>query len=63
MSARDRCTWLHSWPAGRALAAAVRHRGRRAGVTTAVVPSPFGLAAIDVDKPADLDLVRTLTGS
>jgi len=27
------------------------------------VPSPFGLAAIDVDKPDDLDLVRTLTGS
>ena len=45
------------------LAAAVRHLGRRAGVATAVVPSPFGLAAIDVDKPADLDLVRTLTGS
>ena len=45
------------------LAAAVRQLGRRAGVATAVVPSPFGLAAIDVDKPADLDLVRTLTGS
>ncbi|MDR6127827.1 hypothetical protein QE452_002491 [Sphingomonas sp. SORGH_AS438] len=45
------------------LAAAVRHLGRRAGVETAVVPSPFGLAAIDVDKPDDLDLVRTLTGS
>jgi GTP:adenosylcobinamide-phosphate guanylyltransferase len=34
--------------------------GRKAGVRAAAVRTPFGLAAIDVDKPADLDLVRTL---
>jgi hypothetical protein len=39
---------------------AVRAVGRRAGVTAAAVRTPFGLAAIDVDKPADLDLVRSL---
>ncbi|KQU62557.1 cobalamin biosynthesis protein CobY [Sphingomonas sp. Leaf339] len=39
---------------------AVRHLGHRAGVEVAVVVTPFGLAAVDVDKPADLDLVRTL---
>lgn len=39
---------------------AVRHLGRRAGVEAAVVATPHGLAAVDVDKPADLDLVRTL---
>jgi GTP:adenosylcobinamide-phosphate guanylyltransferase len=42
------------------LATAIRHLGRRAGVEAAVVASPFGLAAVDVDKPADLDLVRRL---
>lgn len=41
---------------------AVAAIGRRAGVRAAAVRSPFGLAAVDVDKPADLDLVRTLTG-
>jgi GTP:adenosylcobinamide-phosphate guanylyltransferase len=30
------------------------------GATAAAVESPFGLAAVDVDKPADLDLVRRL---
>lgn len=35
--------------------------GRKAGVSAAAVRSPFGLAAIDVDKPSDLDLVRSLT--
>lgn len=40
---------------------AVARLGRRAGVEAAVVRSPFGLAAVDVDKPADLELVRTLT--
>ncbi len=34
--------------------------GRRAGATAAAVRSPFGLAAVDVDKPSDLDLVRKL---
>ena len=32
------------------------------GAKAAATPSPYGLAAIDVDKPADLDLVRRLTG-
>lgn len=41
---------------------AVRHLGRRAGIKAAVVATPYGLAAVDVDKPADLDLVRTLIG-
>lgn len=35
--------------------------GAAAGVTAAAVRSPFGLAAVDVDKPSDLDLVRRLT--
>ncbi|MCA1482079.1 hypothetical protein I6F37_44895, partial [Bradyrhizobium sp. NBAIM08] len=34
--------------------------GRRAGVTAAAVLTPHGLAAVDVDKPSDLDLVRAL---
>ncbi|GAA3704466.1 nucleotidyltransferase family protein [Sphingomonas cynarae] len=42
------------------LATAIRHLGRRAGVEAAVVATPFGLAAVDVDKPVDLDLVRHL---
>jgi len=42
------------------LATAIRHLGRRAGIEAAVVATPFGLAAVDVDKPADLDLVRQL---
>jgi CTP:molybdopterin cytidylyltransferase MocA len=36
--------------------------GRMAGVTACVVETPFGLASVDVDKPADLDLVRRLVG-
>jgi hypothetical protein len=44
------------------LADAIAHLGARAGVGAAAVPSPYGLAAVDVDKPADLDLVRTLVG-
>lgn len=39
---------------------AVGRLGRVAGVTAVAVPTPFGLAAVDVDKPSDLDLVRTL---
>jgi GTP:adenosylcobinamide-phosphate guanylyltransferase len=42
------------------LAEAVAHLGRKAGVVAAAVATPFGLAAVDVDKPADLDLVRRL---
>jgi GTP:adenosylcobinamide-phosphate guanylyltransferase len=42
------------------LTEALRHLGEQAGVTVAAVASPFGLAAVDVDKPADLDLVRRL---
>jgi hypothetical protein len=30
------------------------------GASAAAVASPYGLAAVDVDKPADLDLVRSL---
>ncbi|MBW8815826.1 MAG: nucleotidyltransferase family protein [Caulobacterales bacterium] len=36
--------------------------GRMAGVSAAVVETPYGLASVDVDKPADLDLVRQLVG-
>lgn len=36
--------------------------GRMAGVTAAVVETPYGLASVDVDKPADLDLVRRIVG-
>lgn len=39
----------------------LRRIGGKAGVTAAAVRSPFGLAAVDVDKPSDLDLVRRLT--
>lgn len=39
---------------------AVARLGRRAGVKAAAVSSPFGLAAVDVDKPADLDFVRAI---
>jgi len=44
------------------LAEAVAHLGRSADVTAAAVASPYGLAAVDVDKPADLDLVRAIVG-
>ncbi len=39
---------------------AVQRLGRKAGVDAAAVRTPYGLAAVDVDKPADLDLVRRL---
>jgi GTP:adenosylcobinamide-phosphate guanylyltransferase len=42
------------------LAEAIAYLGRTAGVTAAIVPAHDGRAAIDVDKPADLDLVRAL---
>ena len=44
------------------LADALRHLGSRGGVTAAAVASPFGLAAVDVDKPEDLELVRRIAG-
>jgi len=40
--------------------AAIARLGRLADLRAEVVESPFGLAAVDVDKPADLALVRTL---
>lgn len=43
------------------LKAAAARLGARAGVNAVVVATPYGLAAVDVDKPADLDLVRRLT--
>ena len=42
------------------LAEAIAHLGRKAGLNAVAVATPYGLAAVDVDKPADLDLVRTL---
>lgn len=54
-------TTLLRYLAGRlTLAEALARLGRLSGVTAAAVASPFGLAAVDVDKPGDLDLVRTL---
>lgn len=42
------------------LAEAVARLGRKAGATARAVATPYGLAAVDVDKPADLDLVRRI---
>ena len=42
------------------LASALGRVGALAGVRARMVASPFGLAAVDVDKIADLDLVRRL---
>ncbi|UVO50486.1 nucleotidyltransferase family protein [Sphingomonas sp. SUN019] len=42
------------------LAEAVARLGRLADVRATAVESPFGLAAVDVDTPNDLDLVRGL---
>lgn len=41
----------------------IQRLGRRAGVSAVAVRTPFGLAAVDVDKPADLDLVRGLVAA
>lgn len=41
---------------------ALAQLGRRAGIEAGVVESPFGLAAVDVDKIEDLELVRRLNG-
>jgi molybdopterin-guanine dinucleotide biosynthesis protein A len=45
------------------LADAAVRLGQLAGVRAAIVQTPYGLASVDVDKPADLDLVRALVGS
>lgn len=42
------------------LADAVAMLGHRAGIVASVVSAPDGLAAVDVDTPADLALVRSL---
>jgi GTP:adenosylcobinamide-phosphate guanylyltransferase len=55
---------LARYLAGRlTLAEALARLGALSGARAAVVESPFGLAAVDVDKPADLDLVRDIVGS
>jgi CTP:molybdopterin cytidylyltransferase MocA len=43
-----------------ALRDAATQLGKLAGVRAAIVETPFGLASVDVDKPADLDLVRRM---
>lgn len=45
------------------LHAALARLGAVAGCRARVVESAFGLAAVDVDKPEDLDLVRRLTAA
>lgn len=45
-----------------ALSEAVAHLGRRAGIEAIIVEASDGLAAVDVDKPEDLDFVRALVG-
>lgn len=45
------------------LAQAVARLGKLADARVAVVELPFGEAAIDVDKPSDLELARALAGS
>ena len=55
---------LARYLAGRlTLAEALRRLGALCGAQVAAVPSRFGLAAVDVDKPADVDLVRELTAA
>ncbi|HEY0648226.1 nucleotidyltransferase family protein [Phenylobacterium sp.] len=39
---------------------AAQRLGALAGVRAAIVETPYGLASVDVDKPADLDLVRDI---
>jgi len=45
-----------------ALKDAAARLGQLAGVRAAIVETPYGLASVDVDKAADLDLVRTIAG-
>jgi hypothetical protein len=55
---------LLRYVAGRlTLADAVAALGARADLKAAVVASPFGLAAVDVDKVTDLELVRGIVAS
>jgi GTP:adenosylcobinamide-phosphate guanylyltransferase len=44
------------------LAGTTRRIGALADVEARIVTTPFGLASVDVDKPADLDLVRRIVG-
>lgn len=54
---------LGSYLLGRlTLAEAIARLGRRIGVDAAVVAARDGLAAVDVDSPADLALVRRVLG-
>ena len=54
-------TTLLAYATGRlSLESATRRLGRAAGVRAAAVACPFGLCAVDVDTPADLDFVRSL---
>lgn len=50
------------WRGKLTLAEAVARLGRNLGVSAALVPASDGRAAIDVDTPADLALVRELAG-
>jgi CTP:molybdopterin cytidylyltransferase MocA len=50
------------WRGKLTLAEALVRLGRTLGVTAALVPAVDGRAAIDVDKPEDLVLVRRLSG-
>lgn len=43
------------------LRAGARKLGELAGVRASIVVTPYGLASVDVDKPADLDLARRIT--
>jgi hypothetical protein len=53
--------FLIAYLSGRmSLAQTVARLGQTAGVKAAAVVSAYGLAAVDVDKPSDLDLVREL---
>ena len=45
-----------------ALRDAAARLGQLAAVTAAIVETPYGLASVDVDKAADLDLVRKIVG-
>ena len=45
------------------LAEALARLSRLCGAQAAAVETPFGLAAVDVDKPADLDLVRAIASA
>ena len=53
--------FLLAYLSGRmSLSHTVTRLGQKAGVKAAAVVSIYGLAAVDVDKPSDLDLVREL---